>query len=234
MASSAQIEMLMRELLFVNYRVEPELLVDLVPRHSKPDTRIDSAGRETAFVSAVCFRVAEVSSSLLRLPRLSFEQVNYRAYVRIGEVPAVYFFDMKVNSRAVAALTTFLRAPIQFEDIVLTTETIETVGDVDYVFRSPGFEVRAVIPGRPDGFFDDTPPDFITHRLVGYAGSEGNLYRIEVDHPMLGAISARIESARAPRLEQLGLLTADESSRPSSALYVREALFKTKPPTRER
>jgi hypothetical protein len=51
---------------------------------------------------------------------------------------------------------------------------------------------------------------------------------------MLGAISARIESARAPRLEQLGLLTPDESSRPSSALYVREALFKTKPPTRER
>ncbi|HEY3134650.1 MAG TPA: DUF2071 domain-containing protein [Blastocatellia bacterium] len=224
----------MRELLFVNYRVEPELLVDLVPRHSKPDTRIDSAGRETAFVSAVCFRVAEVSSSLLRLPRLSFEQVNYRAYIRMGEVPAVYFFDMKVNSRAIAALTTFLRAPIQFEDIVLTTGTIETVGDVDYVFRSPGFEVRAVIPGHPDAASEDTPPDFITHRLVGYAGSEGNLYKIEVDHPMLGAISARIESARAPRLEQLGLLTPDESSRPSSALYVREALFKTKPPTRER
>jgi|SRR5215510_11648222 len=233
MASSAQIEMLMRELLFVNYRVEPEALVKLVPRRLQPDTRTDSAGREIAFVSAVCFRVAEVSSNLLPLPRLSFEQVNYRAYVRMDQVPAVYFFDMKVNSRAVAALTGFLRAPIQFEDITLTSAEVETVGDVDYTFSSAGLQVRARIPSGPDSAFEDVPSDFITHRLVGYAGSDDNLFRIDVEHPMLSAVSARIESARSPRLEQLGLLTADKSSCPSSALYVREALFKAKPPTRE-
>lgn len=234
MAASTQIEMLVRELLFVNYRVDPATLVKLVPRRLRPDTRMDATGGEVAFVSAVCFRVAEVSSNLLPLPRLSFEQVNYRAYVKMGEVPAVYFLDMTVNSRAVAALTGLLRAPVQFEDIILTREPAETVGDVDYALRSAGLEIRARIPRRSDDAPEDLQADFITNRLIGYAGADDNLFKIEVDHPALRVSAAQIESAKSPRLEQLGLLTADESSRPSSALYVREALFKAKPPTRER
>jgi hypothetical protein len=233
MTSSTQIQMLMRELLFVNYRVEPEALGKLLPRRLRVDTRTDSDGREIGFVSAVCFRVAEVSSNVLPLPRLTFEQVNYRAYVRMAEAPAVYFFDMKVNSKAVTALSSFLRAPVGFEDIMLTSEAAEPVGGANYTFTSAGLQVSAKIPSPPNDALLDVPPDFITHRLTGYAGADDNLFRIDVEHPILDAISVHIESARSPRLEQLGLLTADESSRPSSALYVREALFKTRPPTRE-
>src|SRR5438309_2022359 len=117
MADGKQIDMVLRDMLFLNWAVEPERVRRLVPERLELDMKTDTAGRTMAFVSAVCFRVADIRSSALLLPSLSFEQLNYRVYVKAGDVPAVCFLDMKVNSRMVTTLTSFLSVPIQYEDI---------------------------------------------------------------------------------------------------------------------
>jgi len=99
---------------------EPERARKVIGERLELDTRTDSTGREFAFASAVCFSVAEVRSTVMPIGSLSFEQVNYRVYVKNNEVPAVGFLDMKVNSRMVTALTSFLGVPIHYDDIDIT------------------------------------------------------------------------------------------------------------------
>jgi uncharacterized protein DUF2071 len=234
MTTDKQIQMVMRDMLFITWAVPPDRLRKLVPARLELDTRTDLAGRVSAFVSAVCFRVTEMRSTLLPLPSLSFEQVNYRAYVTADETPAVCFLDMKVNSRTVTALTSFLRVPIHYEDLDITTGPYGD-GLLRYSFKSAGLTADAIIGEHRANASEDEElkPDFITQRSVGYAGGGGGLFKLVVEQPGLDAGAARVERVKAPRLVQLEVLTPDESTRPHSALYVREALFATNAPTRE-
>jgi len=59
------------------------------------------------------------------------------------------------------------------------------------------------------------------------------MFRIDVDQPALRAVSARVHDVQAPSLEQLGLLTPDQSAQPYSALYVGEGFFGAGAPVRE-
>lgn len=225
--------MLMRDMLFINWAIEPDVARRLVHPRFELDTSIDSAGKGVAFASAVCFRVEEVRSSVLTLPRLSFEQVNYRIYVKAEDVPSVFFLDMKVNSRMLTALTSFVRVPVSYEDIDITAKHNGS-GALRYVFKSSGLRADVAIGGEANTSDPMIEPAFITQRLVGYAGAGEGVYKIEVDHPLLDAIAARVDSIEAPRLVELGLLTEEQSGRPHSAMYVREASFGTSPPTRAR
>lgn len=232
MLSGKQIQMVMRDMFFITWEVRPEVLRKLVHERLELDTKTDPAGRDVAFVSAVCFRVSEVRSSVLPLPRLSFEQVNYRAYVRADDVPAVYFFDMKVNSRMITAMTSFLNLPVVYEDIDLTSRSDGAL--LRYAVKSAGLCADAIVRhGHGSvGANWELAPDFITQRLIGYVAAGDGMFKIEVEQPGLDAIPAHVEKVQAPRLEELGLLESGESTRPHSALYVREALFETSPPTR--
>jgi hypothetical protein len=164
---------------------------------------------------------------------LSFEQVNYRAYVKADGVPAVCFLDLLVNSRMVTAVTSFLRAPVQYEDINIKTAS-GGAGLLRYTISSAGFRAEAVIGEKNKGAFADgeIAPEFITHRLVGYAGAGDGMFKIEVEQPGLDATAARVASVEAPRLEQLGVLIPGQPTPPHSALYVRETTFAADMPTR--
>jgi uncharacterized protein len=234
MTTNKQIEMVMRDMLFITWALPPEIVRRLVDERFELDTRTDSNGGTVALVSAVCFHVTEVRSNALSLPPLSFEQVNYRAYVRARGVPGVFFFDMKVNSRIVTALTSFLSVPVHHEEIGITTAPGAN-GVLGYSIESAGLRAEATI-GERDADADVEgiiAPDFITARLIGFAAAGDGMFRIEVDQPGLVAVSARVQNVRAPMLEQSGLLTPDQSSRPHSALYVREAVFGADTPIRE-
>lgn len=230
MTTGKQIQMVLRDMLFITWEVQPDVVRKLVDERLELDTRTDANGRAVAFVSAVCFRVTEVRSSMLLLPRLSFEQVNYRAYVKADEVPAVCFLGMKVNSRTVTALTGFMSVPIQYEDIDITTSPGHT-GSLRYAVKSAGLRAEAMIDEQ-EAVDGGIPPDFITHRLVGYVRAGDGVFRIEVEQPGLDAVYARVQNVEAPILQQLGLLTPDQSARPYSALYVRESLFGANTPAR--
>jgi uncharacterized protein YqjF (DUF2071 family) len=237
--SSIQVQLSLRNLLFINYSVPPERLRALVPDELELDISTDAAGREVAFISAVAFRVAELRSSLLPLMRPSFDQVNYRTYVNAGEGPAVYFFNMSVHSRMVLAGTIMLGLPVSYEEIEITSEPVSTVRDSElHVMRckvsSKGLEAAIEIGARHASIGPEDaaiPPDFITDRPVGYVKSAADgLMKITVEHPKLDAITSHVKSVRAQFFESLGILNMNESMRPHSALYVREAVFKTHPP----
>lgn len=234
MISNKPIQIIMRDMLFVTWAVEPARARKVIDQRLELDTRKDSTGREFAFASAVCFSIAEVRSTVRPIASLSFEQVNYRVYVKNNEVPAVCFLDMKVNSRMVTALTSFLGVPIQYDDIDITA-TGTDAGGVHYNMASADLRVEATTAGLRDELSPtvDLTPGFITDRLTGYVFAGESMFKIQVDQPGLDSVSARVVRAQAPRLEQLGLLSAEESTRPHSALYVREAWFGADIPTRE-
>lgn len=233
MTSNKQLQMAMRDMLFITWVVEPEVVRKLVDKRLELDTKTDAEGREAAFVSAVCFHVTEVRSGL-PLPSLSFQQVSYRAFVRAGEVPAICFLEMKVNSRMVTTLTSFLSVPVYYEDIEITTSP-GAAGLLGYSVKSAGLRAEAIIdPNDLDAASDGkVAPQFITQRLVGYAGAGGGMFRIDVEQPPFDSVSARVQNVQAPSLERLGLLTPDQSVRPYSALYVRDGLFGADMPVRE-
>lgn len=233
MTTNKQVQMMMRDMLFITWAVRPEIVRKLVDLRLELDTTTDSNGQAVAFVSAVCFHVADVRSSVLPLPSLNFEQVNYRTYVKAGEVPGVCFLDIKVNSRMVTALTGFMSVPVHYEDIDITTSPAG-LGQLRYGIRSGGLRAEAMIgPHDAEPMLDvEVEPGFITHRLVGYMGVGNGMFRIDVEQPGLESVSARVEKVQARSFEQLGVLTPDQTAFPCSVLYVREALFGADSPVR--
>lgn len=234
MTTNKQLQMVMRDMLFITWAVEPDVVRKVIDERLELDTKTDADGRVVAFVSAVCFHVTEVRSGVLPLSSLSFQQVNYRTYVRAGEDPAVCFLEMKVNSRMVTAMTSFLSVPVSYEEIDIATSPA-AAGLLDYTVRSAGLRAEAMIDRNEVEITSDgkVSAEFITQRLVGFAGAGGGMYRINGDQPSLDAVSARVHNVRAPSLEQLGLLTPDQSAQPYSALYVVEGLFGADTPVRE-
>src|SRR5262245_29013598 len=228
-----QLQMTMRDMLFVTWAIEPGSARKLVDERLELDTKVISEGKDAAFVSAVCFHVSDVRSSVMPVPRLSFEQVNYRLYVKTGGVPAVYFLEMKVNSRMVTSLTGFLSVPIRYDDIEISTST-EHSGVLKYNVQSGGLRAAAlIVQPENDKPQDNIPAEFFTQRLIGYMGAGNGMFRISVQQPGLDAVPARPQIVQAASLEQLGLLTREESGSPYSVLYVREALFEAETPSRE-
>ena len=240
--SAIQVQLALKNLLFINYSVPPDRLRGLVPDELELDMSTDSAGRKVAFVSAVPFHIAELRSSLLPIMRPSFDQVNYRTYVNAGEGPAVYFFNMNVNSRMISAAAIMMGMPASYEEIEIIAEPASTTPEskvraVRCAIKSEGqagLEADIEIGGRQPsiGPQDEAiPPDFITERPIGYVKSAADgIMKITVQHPPLDAVTAHVNSVRTPEFVSLGLLNQDQSSRPHSVLYVKEAVFRTYPP----
>jgi len=227
-------QILLRNLLFINYAVAPERVRHLVPSEFDLETRQDKQGNARAFVSAVPFEVAEIRSSSFSMPGLRFNQINYRAYLISPEGAAVYFLDLKVGSRMVAASASFLNLPVSHENIGLSIGDgtanqhygVEAEGLSAHVsLEAPGtnFEAAASDPAVTSEFISERPLGFI--RSTG-----GDTYKIAVEHPRLDAMIARVERVRAPMLESLGIL--DPGELPHSVLYVKEAVFDAGTPTK--
>jgi hypothetical protein len=247
-----QIQMLIRDLMFINYALDPDRLRPLVPEELQLDLIARANGRPLALVSAVAFHVAEVRSSLLPLPSLSFNQINYRTYVNAGEGAAVYFFEMRVNSRLVTTATSFLRLPISYEDIeIIAVPPPDLTGasgiDENVYDPAPDTLRCAVTSSGPQALAADiiiggrqesvgpsdqaVTPDFITERPVGYIAAGDSLFKVEAKHPAMNASTSHVQTVRAPALVSMGLLNLDETMQPHSVLYVREILMDTNVPS---
>ena len=139
----------------------------------------------------------------------------------------------------VLAGTMMLGLPVNYEEIEITSEPVSTLQQSElHVTRckvsSKGLEAAIEVGSRQASIGPEEaaiPPDFITERPVGYVKSAADgLMKIPVEHPKLDAITSHVKNVRAQFFESLGILNMDESVRPHSALYVREAVFKTHPP----
>ena len=230
-------QILLNHLLFINYAVPLNKLRVHVPAEFDLDTRVDHNETEMAFVSAVAFNVAEIRSNALPIPNVSFNQINYRAYIRTPDRSGVYFLDLRVGSRMIAASASFLRLPVTYESIELTFQP-STVGlqggSQRYVVESGGEEglIARVVISHPDDTSDQPPliaSEFITERPLGFLRTVGGgIHRAAVEHEKLEAVRAEAESVRCRRLETLGVLDSHQSERPHSIFYVSHALFDAK------
>ena len=123
-----------------------------------------------------------------------------------------------------------MSVPIHYEDIEIRTSSAGA-GGLSYTVKSAGVRAEVTI-GNQEASDGRITPDFLTARLVGYVRVGDGMFRIEVEQPGLQTAPARVQNVAAPSLEELGVLTPEQSARPYSALYVREALFGASTPTR--
>ncbi|HYP29354.1 MAG TPA: DUF2071 domain-containing protein [Blastocatellia bacterium] len=225
----------MRDLLFANYVVPEALVRPLVPALFELDTVTTEDGQACAVVSAVPFRVVDLASSSLPFQYLRFNQINYRAHVRDSGTRGVYFFGMRLNSRMITAGASLLRLPLLYEEIELERADDEASG-TRRAMRWAGPEGLVIDfetgdhSAAPDGLID---AEFLTDRPAGFISTgAGGIFRVEVEHGPMEARPARINRARVPVLESLGLLREGSGALPRSALYVEETVFHARQPVR--
>jgi uncharacterized protein YqjF (DUF2071 family) len=235
-----QMQIVIHDLLFINYAVPLERVRSLVPDQFELDTRTEG-GVTRAFVSVVPFTIAEIRSASWSFGRVSFNQINYRVYIVTDEGPAVYFLNLKVGSRTVAASASFFGLPVDYEGIKLAASRSSNsiVGSLRYSVESEatdGLSAQVTVnEGAGGGSGHAIPSEFITERPFGFiTTSSGAMYKIVVGHPTLRAAHARVDNVRAPLLESVGILEPDQSENPHSVLYVEDALFQADTPIRHK
>jgi uncharacterized protein YqjF (DUF2071 family) len=183
-----------RDLLFVHWAVDPEVLRPLLP----PRLTLDLFGGR-AFVGLTPFRLARVRPRLMPpLPRVSrFGEVNVRTYVHLeGRDPGVWFFSLDASSRLAAAAARFTyRLPYHAARIHMESSggryrfhaSRRGGGHCDAVWDVAGNE-RQASPGTLDFF--------LVERYVLYSESAGQLLQARVHHrpyPLRGARLVRLD-----------------------------------------
>lgn len=177
-----------RDLIFLHYRVAPEVLAPRLPGDLSLDLRDGSA-----WVSILAF---DMLAGFLLTPRalaLATPEVNVRTYVRSVDGPGVYFLSLDIGSIvAMAAARLSLGLPYFAATIAHRAagdrHTFESDrkgddGHLDVAFEREGELFRA-----PPGTLDD----WLTARWALYTDHAGALLRVQVRHSPFELAPARL------------------------------------------
>lgn len=192
-----------RDLAYVHWRYDPQVVAALLPEGLEVDTFDGSA-----WVGLIPFSMRGIG--LPRLPAVpyfgSFPEINVRTYVRQNGIPGVWFFSLDVNRLipAVVARTTYLlpycwgRASNRIDNGVLRS-------DVERRWPSRARSHTAVRIGQPITQPDDLAV-FLSARWGLYSkGLFGGLMYAPVDHEPWPLHSASLESIDQNVVEAAGL-----------------------------
>lgn len=146
--------------LFVHWPVDPERIRRLLPDPLEPDTR---NGR--AWTSVLPFVLADTGLRFSpRFARLTFPEVNVRTYVRLGDTPGLYFFDVDVGHRLLArTFRATTRLPCHPVDATVRSDEDRVIVRSERTDDSPG---RFAATYRPDGEVFRADPGTLDHWLV--------------------------------------------------------------------
>ena len=192
-----------RDLAYVHWRYDPQVVAALLPEGLEVDTFDGSA-----WVGLIPFSMRGIG--VPRLPAVpyfgSFPEINVRTYVRRNGIPGVWFFSLDVNRLipAVVARTTYLlpycwgRASNRIDNGVLRS-------DVERRWPSRARSCTAVRIGQPIAQPDDLAV-FLSARWGLYSkGLFGGLMYAPVDHEPWPLHSASLESIDQNVVEAAGL-----------------------------
>lgn len=192
-----------RDLAYVHWRYDPQVVAELLPEGLEVDTFDGSA-----WVGLIPFSMRGIG--LPRLPAVpyfgSFPEINVRTYVRRNGIPGVWFFSLDVNRLIPAAVarTTYLlpycwgRASNRIDNGVLRS-------DVERRWPSRARSRTAVRIGQPIAQPDDLAV-FLSARWGLYSkGLFGGLMYAPVDHEPWPLHSASLESIDQNVVEAAGL-----------------------------
>ena len=177
-----------RDLVMLNYEVDPALLREFVPR----GTELDSFGGKT-YVSLVGFRFLRTKLyGFLPLPfHSNFDEVNLRFYVRRraddGDRRGVVFIREIVPKRAVAWLArtaygeNYSRYPMRHR---VSAEGAAKSAEYEWRVRDAWAKLHAAGEGEPAFPLEGSLEQFITEHYWGYAGQrDGGTIEYHVTHP---------------------------------------------------
>jgi uncharacterized protein YqjF (DUF2071 family) len=173
------------DLLFVHWRLDPELLRAHVPRPLELDV-YDGA----AWLGITPFKVAGFRLvGLPPVPGLStFAELNVRTYVTFGGKPGIWFLSLDAASRlAVEGGRRVYRLPYFFARMTLEPEDTAFAFHSQRIDSSGGpaaFAVRYRVEGEESTPSLGTLEAFLVERYCLYAlGERGEVKRAEIHHP---------------------------------------------------
>jgi uncharacterized protein len=180
-----------RYLAMLNYEIDPEVLVRLVPK----GTELDAWNGKT-FVSAVGFLFLNTRVKRIAIPfHRDFEEINLRFYVRRkaeeGWRRGVVFVKEIVPRTAIALMARWLYnenyvALATGNLIVRSPSNLANVESVKYSWRfenKPNF-IELVTRGEPSPFSEGSEEEFITQHYWGYSAQRDvGTVEYRVDHP---------------------------------------------------
>lgn len=217
-----------RDLVMLNYAVDPDILAPYVPRGTAVDR-----WQGTTFVSLVAFSFLNTRVKGIPVPfHRDFEEINLRFYVRAegpeGWRRGVVFVREVVPRRAIAALARRLYN----ENYVAcrTRSRIETDAPggarrIEYGWRHRGawLSIGATCSGPPELSAEGSEEEFITEHYWGYSSRrDGGTVEYRVEHPRWRVRAATDRFADGNFAEFYGARFAEALSRPPTSAFVAE------------
>jgi uncharacterized protein len=177
-----------RDLVMLNYQVDPRLLREYVPR----GVELDTFGGKT-FISLVGFRFLRTKLlGFFAVPfHTNFDEVNLRFYVRRRETGdhrrGVVFIRELVPRFAIAGLARMVYGEnydsCPMRNRIARTETGISAA-YSWMFEGQKFRLAAEAGGTPDYVTEDGLENFITEHYWGYsAQADGASVEYRVTHP---------------------------------------------------
>jgi uncharacterized protein len=217
-----------RDLVMLNYEVDPQLLRDYVPR----GTELDSFGGKT-YVSLVGFRFLRTKLfGVLPLPFHSdFEEINLRFYVRRREGDenrrGVVFIREIVPKRAVALIArlaygeNYARYPMRR---LVSADGARKVAQYEWRLRSGQWpRIHGEGEGDPVLAADGSLEQFITEHYWGYSKqNDGGTLEYHVTHPQWRVWHSASGGFEGDAAETYGSACGGALNRPPNSAFIAE------------
>lgn len=215
-----------RDLLFLHWRVEAELLRPLIPSELSIDT---FEGK--AYVGLVPFTMRNVRPTGLPAfaPLSNFHEINVRTYVHHqGQNPGVWFFSLDAASAIAARIARalfklpYFHARMSVEGGQKRLQGLEEkrgggeAGRIDYVSERlwpDPLPAHARVAWTPTGEVTQAAPDtldhFLAERYLLYSYRNKRLYRGQVHHTAYPLQTAALHSLDENLVAQAGIARPD-------------------------
>lgn len=195
-----------RKLLFMHWKVPPELIRPHLPDRLQIDT-FDGF----AWIGVTPFIVRNLRPVCLPpLPWLSdFNEVNVRTYVHHDGVPGVWFFSLDADSLlAVAGASATYRLPYRHARIRFREEKEQIYYSSRRIFY-PNEPAELELSWRKGEMLGEAEADslefYLVERYCLYAAAGTDLYRARIHHPPWQLQRAELIKLRSTMLEAQGL-----------------------------
>jgi len=189
------------KLLFMHWRINPNLLRPHIPKGLEIDTYGDSAW--IGIVPFTMWDIRAVPPFMPPIPGLDeMHELNVRTYVHHNGVPGVWFFSLDANSTAaVLAARSFYHLPYYSADIDLQGKRkikyrLKRREEPPAQFKAK-WSVGEALPQSQPG----SREFFLTERYLLYSEFEGDLYRARIFHEPYQLYKAELADFGSTMLE---------------------------------
>ena len=200
------------KLLFMHWRMNPDVLRPLIPAGLTIDTFDNSA-----WIAIVPFTMWDIRAFPPYAPAMpglnAMHELNVRTYVHLNGTPGVWFFSLDcTNSAAVFGARTFFYLPYYNAEITLEQNESEIVYSSKRTDKPSATLETTWTIGQPLTQSDPESLEFfLTERYCLFSEHKGTLYRARIHHQPWPLQSAAVSSHFSTMVHSLGLAEPAES-----------------------